>query len=115
SLVLPPGDGGSYKLHNSLTETFVFSGQQLLRQIVAGAVSIAGGASEVMINSHFGGTTEITRNRKDFIGRLTRVDFVLREGTCRANREKFRGDSDETREQQLLAVEFRTEARHGVK
>src|SRR5207237_9290259 len=102
-------------LHNSLTETIVFSRQQLLRQLVPGAVGIARGAGKMMVDSHFGGATEITRNRKDFIGRLTGVDLVLCEGTRRANREKFRRDPNETRKQQLLAIEFRTKARHGVK
>src|SRR5438105_8493381 len=98
-------------LHNSPSKICVLPGQQLLRQIVAGAVSIARGAGEMMIDSHFGGATEIPRNRKDFIGRLTGVDLVLCEGTRRANREKFRRDSNETRKQQLLAIEFRTKAR----
>src|SRR5207253_1270962 len=103
-----PSQGGCLlpALYDPLTETFVFSCQQLLRQIVAGAVSIARGAGEMMIDSHFGGATEIPRNRKDFIGRLTGVDLVLCEGTRRANREKFRRDPNETRKQQLLAIEF---------
>ena len=43
------------------------------------------------------------------------IDFVLRERTGRADGEKFRRDSNEPRKQKLLAIEFRAEARHGVK
>ena len=93
----------------------MFSGQQFLGQIVAGAVSIARGTGKMMIDSHFGGATEITRDREDFISRLTGVDLVLRERACSTDCEKFRRDPNETREQQLLAIQLRAEARHGVK
>ena len=93
----------------------MFSGQQFLGQIVAGAIGIARSSGEMMVDSHFRRATEIVRHRKDFVRRLTRVDFVLCERTGRADREKFRRDSDKTRKQQLLAIEFRTKPRHGVK
>ena len=50
------------RLHDSLPETFVFSSQQLLRQIVPRAVGIARSSGKMMVDSHFGRATEIARH-----------------------------------------------------
>jgi len=101
-------------LDHAVAQQLVLSGKQILHEIVTAFVSIARGAGEMMVDPHFGGTTEITRNRKDFGGRLTRVDLVLREGAGSADGEKLGCDSNKAGKQQLFTVELRSEARHGV-
>src|SRR5262249_9015837 len=64
------------------------------------------------VDSHFGGATKIGRNGKDLVGRLPAVDLVLGKSAGRAHRKQFRRDANETCEQQLFTIEFRTEARH---
>ena len=50
------------RLHDSLPETFVFTRQQRLRQIVPSAVGIARSSGKMMVDSHFGRATEIARH-----------------------------------------------------
>ena len=49
----------------------MFSGEQLLHEIVTAFIRIARGAGEMMIDSHPGGAAKIICDGKDFIGRLT--------------------------------------------
>lgn len=53
---------GMTGLHNPFAETLVFSGEQFLGQIVGSSVDVFGRPGEMMIDSHFGGATEVIRN-----------------------------------------------------
>ena len=86
-------------LHNSFAKPLVFPSQQFLGQIVSSLINIFRSAGEMMIDSHFGGTTEIIRDGKNFVGRLAGIDFVLREGAGGADGEEFCCDAHKTREQ----------------
>ena len=61
---------GMTGLHNPFAETLVFSGEQLLGQIVGSFVDVFGRAGEMMIDSRFGRATKVIRNRENFISGL---------------------------------------------
>ena len=71
----------------SPAQEFVFSSQQLLHEIVAAFVDVAGCAGKVIVDSHSRGAAEIICDGKDFIGRFTLTEQPLRVRTCRADRE----------------------------
>src|SRR5262249_47374335 len=106
---------GRSHLDDPVAQVSVLSSHQFLSQIVAEAIRVFGGAGEMMIDSHFRRTTEIVRHRKNFVRRVTLRDLVLSKRASRANRKQLGCDSNKTREQQLLAIEFRTESRNRVK
>jgi hypothetical protein len=60
-----------YLLHYALTQQLVFSGEQLLHEIVTAFIRIARGAGEMMIDSHPGGAAKIICDGKNFVGRFT--------------------------------------------
>ena len=68
-------------------------------------------------------SAEIGCQRQNFPARRTALlanpfgvaDPRLREGTGCADRKQFRRDPDKSGKKQLLAIEFGTETRHGVK
>src|SRR5712675_668733 len=102
-------------LHNTLTQELMFSGEQILHEIVTAFIRVARGAGEMMIDSHPGGAAKIICDGKNFIGWFPLTEQPLRVRTGRANREQFRGDSDESGKEQLFPIEFRAEPRHGMK
>ena len=53
---------GMTGLHNPFAETFVFSGKQLLGQIVGPFVDVFRSAGKIMVDPHFGGATKVIRN-----------------------------------------------------
>src|ERR1700730_9146795 len=101
-------------LHYPATHRLVFPGEQLLREIVTALVGVAARPGKVLIDPRTRGAANQMRERENFRGRLTGVDLRLRKRARGAHREKLRGDADKTREQKLLAIEFRAEAHHGV-
>jgi hypothetical protein len=68
-----------------LPQELVFSGEQVLHKIVPALIRVAGGAGEMMIDSHAGGAAEIIRDRKNFVGRFTLAEQPLRLKACRAD------------------------------
>src|ERR1043166_7902276 len=58
---------------------------------------------------------EIICDGKNFVRRFTLAEQPLRIRTGRADREQLGRNSDKTRQQQLLPIEFRAEPRHGMK
>src|SRR5436190_974060 len=112
----PAGPTGKMPvLHDALTQHLVLSGEQILHEIVTAFVGIARGAGEMMIDPHPGGSTKIICHGKNFIGWFALAKQPMRVSTCGADRKQFGGDSDESRKEQLFAIEFRSEPRHGVK
>src|ERR1700731_4084324 len=99
---------------DAATQVLVFPGEQLLREIVAALVGVAARPGKVMIDARASGAAEVMREGQNLRGRFTGVDLGLGEWAGGAHCEKFRGDANETREQQLFAIEFRTKAHHGV-
>src|SRR4051794_3190195 len=69
----------------------------------------------MMIDSHPGGSAKIICDGENFIGWFSLTKQPLRIRTCGADRKQFGSDSDESRKEQLFAIEFRSEPRHGVK
>jgi hypothetical protein len=61
-------------LHNALAKQFVFSGEQILHEIVTAFIRVARSACEMMVDSHPRRSTEIIRNGKDFVSRFTLAD-----------------------------------------
>ena len=104
-----------YLLHHALTQQLVFSGEQILHEIVTAFIGIARGAGEMMIDSHTRRPAEIIRNGKNFVGWFTLAEQPLRVRTRGADRKQLRGNTDKSGKEQLLAIEFRAEPRHGVK
>src|SRR5690349_18440128 len=68
----------------------------------------------MMIDSHFGGATEIIRHRKNLVGPFAGVDLVLCERAGSADREKLAGNSNKTGKQQLFTVELRSQSCHSM-
>jgi hypothetical protein len=83
-----------YLLHDALTKQLVFSGEQILHEIVTAFIRVARGAGEIMIDSHPGGAAKIICDGKNFIGWFPLTEEPLRVRTRCANREQFGGDSD---------------------
>src|SRR5437868_814257 len=100
---------------DSVAQRRMFTGQQFLSELVAALVHVSSRAGEVTVDPSPGRFAEIIRDRQNFVRRFAVVDFVLRKRAGRADGEKFGGNSNEPRQQQLLAVELWTKARHGVK
>src|SRR5262249_6437732 len=69
----------------------------------------------MMIDSHARGPAEVIRNGKNFVTRFALAKQPLRVRTRGADRKQLRGDPNKSGKEQFLAIEFRTEARHGVK
>src|SRR5437016_8806310 len=65
-------------LHNALPQQLVFSGEQILHEIVTALIGVARGAGEMMIDSHARRPAEIIRNGKDFVGRSALAEQPLR-------------------------------------
>jgi len=65
-------------LHHALAQQLVFSGEQILHEIVTALIGVARGACEMMIDSHARRSAEIIRNGKDFGGRFTLAEQPLR-------------------------------------
>jgi hypothetical protein len=61
-------------LHNALAEKFVFSGEQILHEIITTFIGVARSAGEMMVDSHSCRATEIIRNGKNFVSRFTLAD-----------------------------------------
>ena len=93
----------------------MFSGEQLLHQLIAAPVHVAHCAGEMMIDSRLRRAAEIICDAENFIRRFPLAKQPLRVRTGRADREQLGGDSHKAREQQLLTVEFRPKPRHGMK
>ena len=70
-----------YLLHYALTQQLVFSGEQLLHEIVTAFIRIARGAGEMMIDSHPGGAANQVRNRKNFLSRFQSTSAMKRSRT----------------------------------
>jgi hypothetical protein len=62
------------ELHDALTEKFVFSGEQILHEIITAFICVSCGAGEMMVDSHSCRATEIIRNGKNFVNRFTLTD-----------------------------------------
>jgi len=101
-------------LHDPFAEVGVFSSEELLGQVVTDAIRVLRRAGEMVIDPHFRRATEVRRKEKHLVRRLAALDFVLRKRAGRAHRKQLGRDADKTRQQQLLAIELRTETRHGV-
>ena len=93
----------------------MFTGEQILRELVAAFIDVTHRAGEVILDAHARGTAEVICEREDFLDGFATVNVVLRGRSGRAYREQFRVDSNKPREQQLLAIELWPEPRHGVK
>ena len=102
-------------LDHAVAQQLVLPGKQILHEIVTAFVSIARGAGEMMIDSHTRRPTEIIRNGKNFVRWFTLAEQPLRVRTRGADRKQLRGNTDKSGKEQLLAIEFRAEPRHGVK
>src|SRR5450432_1264426 len=102
------------ELHNPFAQIRVLSRHQFLRQIIAGAIRVARCAGEMVVDPHRRRATEVASDRQYLGGWFALIDLVLREGARRANREEFCRDTDETRQQQLFAIELGTESCHRV-
>ena len=85
--------------YNSSTEHLVFSGEQILHEIVTAFIGIARGACEMMIDSHPGGAAKIICDGKNFIGWFPLTEQPLRVRTRGADCKQFGGDSDEPRKE----------------
>src|SRR5262245_10075949 len=71
----PTGPIGKKRvLHNPLPQQLVFSGKQILHEIITAFIGVAGGAGEMMIDSHSRRATEIIRNGKNFVSGFTLAD-----------------------------------------
>ena len=101
--------------NDSFAQGRMFALQQFLSELVTALVHISARAGKVIVDPRPGRLAEIIRDRQNFIGRFAVIDFIMRKRTGCADGEKLGGDSDEPRKQKLLAIELRTEARHGVK
>src|SRR5439155_12111748 len=109
------GSAFSKHLYDAATQNLVFPREQILRELIAALVDVSTRADEVIVDPGARRSAKIIRQREDFFFRPALVEQPLRIRTSCANREKFRGDADETREQQLFAIQFGPEPRHGVK
>ena len=115
--ILPDADGkraAMPMLHDAAPQALVFACEQLLREFVATLVGVAACAGKVMIDSRASGAAEVMRERESLRSRLPRVDLGLRERASSAHREKFRGDANEARQQQLFAIQLGPKTHHGV-
>src|SRR5438477_11278970 len=101
-------------LHNPLAQALVFAGEQLLGEIVAALIGVTACPGKVIIDPRASGATEVMRKRENFRGWLACVDLGLSERTSGTHGKEFCRYTHESREQQLFAIEFRTEAHHGV-
>src|SRR5947209_2789795 len=101
-------------LHDSATELLMLAGEKLLGERVACLVRVVACAGKVMIDPNSSGTTEIPGERQDFVGWFPRLDFRLGKGAGCIHGKQFRCDPHESRKEELLTVEFRPEAHHGV-
>ena len=101
-------------LYNPLAHACVLPREELLGQLVTAAIRILSRAGKVMIDPQFCRTGKIIRYRQNFSRGFALINFVLRKGTGGAYGEKLGRDPDKSREQQLLTIEFRPEARHGM-
>src|SRR6266704_2920655 len=72
-------------LHNPVAQHGVLSGEQILHEFVAGFVRVARRAREVMVDPHARGTTEIIRDRQNFIGRFALAKQPLRISASRTD------------------------------
>ena len=83
------------QLHHPLPQAFVFSGEQLLCQLITPPIDVVVCTGEMMFYPQTSGTTEIFRKREDFVTRgaallaniLGVIDLVLGERTGCANGE----------------------------
>src|SRR4029077_18143956 len=79
------------RLHDAFTQELVFTGKQILGELITASVGIAARAGKMMIDSRTRGTTKIICDRKDFVARFTLAKQILRVRTGRTHRKKFRG------------------------
>src|SRR5205809_1751399 len=102
-------------LHDAVAQRRVFSGKQLLRELITAAIDVIARAGKVMIDSQTCGATKVICQRKNFAGRRAIVDLRLRERTGRADGKQFCCDSDKSGKEQLLTIEFWAESGHCMK
>ena len=93
----------------------MLAGEKLLCELVTAPIDVARGAGEVIRDPNFGGATEIVCDRQNFIRRFAIVDLVLSERAGRADCKQLGCGPDKPGKEQLLPIELRTEARHGMK
>src|SRR5262249_49867812 len=110
-----PAKAPQSHLHNAVAQHRMLSGEQILHEIITAFIRVARSAREMMVDSHSRRPTEIICNGKNFARRFTLAEQPLRVRTCRTDRKQFRGDTDKSGKEQLLAIELRAEPRHRMK
>src|SRR5580658_9025013 len=93
------------------------SGQHLLREAVAGLIRVVPDAAKFFLDAQAGGAAKIIRQLEQFLF-VRAVCFGLQESfgaqTGRGDGEQFGADLHEAAEEQLLSLQFRAVAEHGV-
>src|SRR5207244_8702925 len=103
------------QLNNAVAQHRVFSGEQFLRELITALVDIALRSGEMSVDPQSRGAAKIVRERQDFVARFALAEQPLRIGTGRADGKQLGCDTDKTREQKLLSIQFGTESRHRMK